>query len=379
MTKRPLEQSALKKACTAIPESLLCPPYELRNEMSWIDFSGTENPLGIPPSFITAISNALSSGALGYALDREAHTLRSSLARTHGLPVESFLVGTTVSHMVQTAAQAFKPCTVGIAVPCAYEYLLAIGNAGHTIAKIKSPTSFITPYFDSLARTNTAIDAAVLFNPSYPTSRLLPKPVLASYLETCKFVIVDERSIELTLGGESMVDLVKEYKNLIIVQSFSSQYALSGSHISYLIAHPDTIAAIARTYDNSNISMLAEVLAEPAYIEHANLDKTREFLDSEIPWLQCMLSLIPGIDIFPAEANYVMCSFNHNDELRLGVRDVEELCDRAQLAGFLIRKLNGTPGLDVNGYFCVSVRTREDNEKLIAALRTIVSNHVRER
>lgn len=375
MSKRTLDPAALKPACTSIPETLLCPPYDLRDEMSWIDFSGTENPLGTPSSFVAAINNAIAAGALSYAPDREAHTLRSSLARTFGLPVDSFLVGTTVSEMIRTAAQAFNPCTVGIAMPCVHEYLLAIGNAGHTIASIKSPSSFITPYFDSLAKMGQPIDAAVLANPSYPTSRLLSKPVLLSYLESCRFVIVDERSIELTLGGESMVDMVNDYKNLIIVQSFDGQYALSGAHISYLVAHPDTIAAITRTYDSSNISMLAEVLAEPAYFEHANLDKTREFLESEIPWLQCMLSLIPGIDIFPAEANYVMCSFNHNDELRLGVKDVEELCSRAQLAGFLIRKLNGTPGLDVNGYFCVSVRTREDNEKLVAALRTIVSNH----
>ncbi len=374
MAKRSLDSHALKQACTAIPETLLSPPYDLREEMSWTDFSGTDNPLGTPPSFVKAIETAIASGALGYAPDREAHLLRSSLARTFGLPVDCFLVGTTVPAMVQAACQAFTPCTVGIAMPCAYEYLLAVGNAGHTITKIKSPASFITPYFDSLASRTPAIDAAVLFNPSYPTSRLLPKPVLLSYLESCRFVIVDERSIELTLGGESMVELVNDYENLIIVQSFDSQYALSGGHISYLVAHPDTIAAISRTFDNSSISMLADVLAEAAFVEHEHLDKTREFLDSEIPWLQCMLSLVPGIDIFPAEANYVMCSFNHNDELRLGVNSVDELCDRAQLAGFLIRKLNGTPGLDVNGYFCVSVRTREDNERLIAALRTIVSN-----
>ena len=46
---------------------------------------------------------------------------------------------------------------------------------------------------------------------------------------------------------------------------------------------------------------------------------------------------------------------------------------RLQLAGFLIRKLQGTPGLTNGKYFCVAVRTREDNEKLIAALREIIA------
>ena len=119
--------------------------------------------------------------------------------------------------------------------------------------------------------------------------------------------------------------------------------------------------------------MFAEVLAEPSALERPKLDLVRAFLDSEIPWMQCMLSLVPGIDIFPAEANYVMCTYRNEGELRLGVRDVDELCARLQLEGFLIRTLTGTPGLPDNRYFCVSVHTREENEKLLAALRKVIT------
>ena len=370
--KKSLDNTTMKQAPGVRPETLLCPPYDMRGEMNWIDFSGTENPQGTPASFIKAAADAVSAGAGAYLPDREAHTLRSALAKIFGLPVESFLVGSTVAEMMHAAAQAFLPGTVGISMPCPHEYLLAIGNAGHKIVEIDSPAGFITPYHDTLAERGLHIDAAVFANPSYPTSRLLPKPVLKSYLDACKWVIVDERAIELTLNGESMVGLVNEYRNLIVVQSFCAQYALQGMPVSYLVSHPDTIAQIAGFFDNTCVSMFAEVFAKPALEAHASLDTTREFLETEIPWLQCMLSLIPGIDIFPAEANYVMCSFNHNDELHLGVKNVDELCARAQLAGFLIRKLNGMPGLETNGYFCVSVRSREDNEKLIAALRKII-------
>ena len=148
---------------------------------------------------------------------------------------------------------------------------------------------------------------------------------------------------------------------------------MPGMHVSYCIAHPDTISQIARFYDNTCVSMCAEVLAEPSALEHPKLDGVRGFLYSEIPWMQCMLSLVPGIDIFPAEANYVMCSYHAGDGLKLAVSDVNQLSARLQLEGFLIRKLAGTPGLENNGYFCVAVRTRQDNEKLISTLRRIVS------
>ncbi|MBQ9043883.1 MAG: aminotransferase class I/II-fold pyridoxal phosphate-dependent enzyme [Eggerthellaceae bacterium] len=356
-----------------IPELELCPPYDVRGEISWIDFSGVENPFGTPSSIVQAIRSALADGWMSYHPDRAAHTLRSALARIHGMPVESFLVGTTVPSMISAVAQAFERCTVGISMPCPVEYVLAITNTGHDIENISSPATFITPPADLLGPRDVHIDAALLSNPSWPSSRLLSKPTLRSYLDMCDWVIVDERSIELTLGGESMAPLVRENKNLVVIQSFSEQYSMPGANVSYLIAHPDTIAEIARFYDSSGVSMLAEVLAEPHLVEYPRLDGVRGFLYSEIPWMQCMLSLVPGIDIFPAEANYVMCSYHNGGDLKLAVRDIDELSARLQLEGFLVRKLAGTPGLANNGYFCAAVRTRQDNEKLIEALRRIVS------
>ena len=356
-----------------IPEQALCPPYDVRGEISWIDFSGTENPFGTPSSFVHALRKALSDGWMSYLPDREAHTLRSALARIYGMPVDSFLVGATVSGMIRAVAQAFEPCTVGIPMPCPIENVLALSNTGHMVENIASPASFVTPPADLVERRNVKIDAAVLANPSWPTSRLLSRPTLLSYLESCDWVVVDERSIELTLGGESMVPLVRDHKNLVVVQSFSEQYSMPGAHVSYLIAHPDTIAEIGRFYDSTCVSMFSEVLAEAHMTEYPRLDGVRGFLYSEIPWMQCMLSLVPGIDIFPAEANYVMCTFHNGGDLKLAVKDIDELSARLQLEGFLVRKLAGTPGLANNGYFCVAVRTRQDNEKLIAALRRIVS------
>ena len=199
------QHSALEE----IPEQTLNPPYDVRGEISWIDFSGTENPFGTPSSFVHAIRDALSSGFMSYLPDREAHTLRSVLARIYGMPVDSFLVGTTVSNIVRAVAQAFEHCVVGIPMPCPAETVLELSNCGHEVVNIASPASFVTPPADLVAQRDIKLDAAVLANPSWPTSRLLSKSTLLSYLDTCDWVIVDERSIELTLGGETMVPLVR--------------------------------------------------------------------------------------------------------------------------------------------------------------------------
>lgn len=362
----------VRSAVALLPEQLLSPPYELRTEMNWIDFSGTTNPLGTPEPMVHAMQQAISGGMASYTPDRDAHAIRSALSRRFGLPVEAFLCGSSVGDMIRAVAQTYQPCTVGVTVPGPVEYALAVGNAGHKVVDIASPSGFVVPD-PAIARSHGIVfDAAVLANPCYPTSRLLPKPTLLHYLDACKWVVVDERSIELTLGGESMAPLTTEHRNLVVVRSLSESYAIPGAPVSFCIAHPDTIAQIGQFYDSSAISMFAEVLAELVPVELPHLERTREFLDAEIPWMQCMLSLIPGIDIFPAEANYVMCTFTNDGSMDLAVADTEELTSRLQLAGFLIRKLEGIPGLSSGRYFCVAVRSREDNEKLIKAMREII-------
>lgn len=368
-------RSDVRDTTMTLPDQPLFLPYELRTEMNWIDFSSTVNPLGTPKSFLKAMHSSLVDGELAYTPDRDARSLRSALAKRYDLEPESFLCGSTVGSMIQAAAQTYQPCVVGVSVPSPIEYSLAIANAGHEVMELANSYSFVVPDALTARRNGSKFDAVVLANPTYPTSRLLSRTTLINYLESCKWVIVDESLIELTLGGESMIDLTAKYRNLIIVRSFSSAFAMPGVSISYCIAHPETIAQMHYFYDSSSISMFAEVLAEAATEEEEYIENTREMLDAEIPWMQCMLNLIPGIHIFPAEANFVMCSYERSGSMDLAVADTSELVLRLQLAGFLVKKLEGMPGIMSDKYFCVSVRKREENEKLLQALRRIILKH----
>ncbi|MDR2722095.1 MAG: aminotransferase class I/II-fold pyridoxal phosphate-dependent enzyme [Coriobacteriaceae bacterium] len=365
-------RTEIRKTAAVIPEQTLYLPYDIRTELKWLDFSGPSNPLGTPPSFLKAMHTALVDGGLEFSPDREARKLRSILARRYELKPESFLCGTSINEMIRCAAQTFQPCVVGICVPTMPGYLNAIFNAGHKVIELSDPHTFVVPDASTARRNRTQFDAAVLANPTYPTSRLLSKATLVSYLESCKWVIVDESLIELTLGGESMVSLTERYRNLIIVRSLVHSFAMPGVPISYCVAHPETIVSMHNCFDCSGISMFAEVIAEIAGSEEEHIENARELLETEIPWMQCMLNLIPGIHIFPAEGNFVMCSYEKGEATDLAVANTEELVSRLQVAGFLVKKLKGMPGITNGKYFCVAVRKREENEKLLRALREII-------
>ena len=316
-----------------------------------------------------------SRGNLGHG-----STLTAVIAKRLDMPEESILCGWDLPTMMNAITRSFGTCTVGVATPCPSEYLEAVKAANNTVVTIAGPTGFVLPDRQTAARMDLSFDAALLANPGYPTSRLLPQQVLLSYLDACSWVLVDERSIRLTLGGESCAPLTSTRRNLIVARSTGDSRASSQRPtVSYCIAHPETAAALAHFRDVLE-NTPPENLFSDEEVQHLIADEIEwieemgESLDVEIPWLQCSLNLIPGIAVYPAEANYVMCSFSNEGDLDLGVSSLDELEQQLNERGIRIKRLEDIPGLPGNRYFCVMVAPHEENEKLVSTLRKIICN-----
>ena len=335
-----------------------------------IDLSSICNPLGTPPSIMRGLKRIAACGSLNSSGEYLAQA-RHHLAHRFGIDETSFLCDTTVKSMVRIAARAFRPTAVGIVAPSPPAYTLGVREAGCIPIGISVPYGYATPDPDIAVASGAVFHAAVLANPNYPGSRLLPRPTLERYLEACDWVIVDESSIELTLGGESVIPLTQSYESLVVVRSFTAAFALPGVPVGFIVAHPKTIERMAPLGGAS--TPLSAMLCEEANKHHDFLEATRDVLESEIPWLQCMLSLVPGITIFPAEANYVLCRFLPLPPLRCVTKSASDLVERIGNEGSAITLLNGLRGLPDDSFFCVSVRTRKENERLVHALREAIS------
>lgn len=361
-----------RQPASAIPEKPESVPYEIRTETRMVDFGNAVNPIGTPQTFIQQMHTSLVDGELNYSPDRDGREFRRTIASKLQVSPDAILLGTTPSQLMTYAAMAFDYGTVGVSTPCMPEFLSAMANAGHHVLELSNRLSFVAldafPAYEQFGE----FQGVVLGNPSYPTSRLLSKNTLLNYLATGCWAIVDESYIELSIGAESMVPLIDTYPNLMVIRNPSVTYAMPGIPIGYLVAQPQTIESIGRFYDGSDVSMFAEVLAGKMATQYDYLDQTHDFLDVEIPWMYNRLSLIPGVTVHPAEGNFVLCEFNPGDR-RLCVTHADELVIRLQLAGYFVRYLARTPGLVGRDYFCVAVKTRDDNVRLLNAMRRIIS------
>lgn len=369
------ERKQVDDSYDAVPELPETLPYDMRGEMNWVDFSTPVNPLGTPPEFLQAFHEALFRGEVSFRPDRNAYAFRRVISNYFEIPFDAVMCGSTPTQMIAAAAQAFPITNVGISVPCPIEYEMAISNAGHSITTLSNPYSFAACDLQTARRQSSEFEAVLLAHPAFPTSRLVGEEVLKEYLEECSWVVVDESYLELSLGGESFIPLTQKYENLIVVRNPSVTFAMEGAPVSYLVAHPDTLERIHTFYDSSNTSMFTELIAGEIAAQGPFLERTHEYLEQEIPWLQCMLSLIPGFHINPAEGSFVLCSFRPGSGMELGVDTAEELLSRLQLNGYLVPLLSRTAGIEDDSCFCIAARDRATNQALLRAIKKIVTHH----
>ena len=340
--------------------------------IDWLDFSQTLNPLGTPEAFGPAL-HQLKRNPITPEEERAAQAqIPVLLAERYSVSPDCVAVGASATDVLAAVADSFEPRTVAVPVPSRAAYERCLGTAGHRIVEIPGPDGFVVPEPQAVHRMGYSFDAAMLANPAFPTSRLLARQTLLDYLQACAWVIVDERGIDLTLGGESAASMLGDHSNLIVIRSLTDTFSLPGMPLSCALAHPAVASRISQLVKRPASAALSARLLKLAAPDH-HLERSREMLESEIPWMQCMLSLVPGISIYPAEANYVMCSFAPGRSMQLGAADTPDLVRKLQKQGFPVRTLDRTPGVSPGSHFCVSVRTRTDNERFIATLRRIVA------
>ncbi|WP_288577681.1 aminotransferase class I/II-fold pyridoxal phosphate-dependent enzyme [uncultured Senegalimassilia sp.] len=340
--------------------------------IDWLDFSQTLNPLGMPEAFSPAL-NLLTRNPITPEEERTAQAqIPELLAKRYGVHPDCVAVGASATDVLAAVANSFEPRSVAVPVPSRAAYERCLGTAGHRIVEVPGPDGFVVPDPQAVRRMGLSFDAAMLANPAFPTSRLLARQTLLDYLQACAWVIVDERGIDLTFGGESTATMIDEHSNLIVIRSLTDTFSLPGMPLSCALAHPAVASRISQIAKRPASAALSARLLKLATPDH-HLERAREVLETEIPWMQCMLSLVPGISIYPAEANYVMCSFAPGRSMHLGAADAPDLVRKLHKRGFPVRTLDRTPGVSPGSHFCVSVRTRSDNERFIAVLRQIVA------
>jgi L-threonine-O-3-phosphate decarboxylase len=340
-----------------------CPPDAI------LDFSASISPLGPPQSAIAAIQANL--GNLSYYPDPNYRELRAALSQSHQLPPEWILPGNGSAELLTLAGwDLAKLAVTALVTPAFGDYWRCLKAFNAKV--LECPLDLEVREKDSLLPLASCLlplasdkCGLLLNNPHNPTGKLFSQEAILPYLEKFALVVLDEAFMDFLPPDQdqSLIPLVQKYPNLVILRSLTKFYSLPGLRLGYALAHPDRLQRWQQWRDPWPVNALAAAAA-------AAVVQDKEFQQQTWNWLPpTKLQLFQGLELvgfqpWQSAANFLLVeSEQPSSQLQ------QQLLQDHQI---LIRDCLSFPELG-DRYFRVAVRLKEENERLVQALSTIIN------
>jgi histidinol-phosphate aminotransferase len=203
-------------------------------------------------------------------------------------------------------------------------------------------------------------DVIIICSPNNPTGCVIDEPALRSILAASQgLVVIDEAYHE--FAGRSVVPLLDEHKNLVVLRTFSKAMAYAALRVGYLLAAPELVREIGKAVLPYNLNVFSQIAAEVAMENYdRELGPLVKQIVAERDRLFCELAQIDGLSPVESEANFIIVKSATDPTLIFADLLKHDI---------LIRDVSGYPML--REYFRFSVGTPEENDHLLKAIREI--------
>lgn len=334
---------------------------DIYSQGSIIDYSANINPLGLPEGVKKAVIESLDL-CVNYP-DPLCRELTAAVAQKEALNPDYLIFGNGAADVIFRLVLAKAPKKALVTAPTFSEYESALEAVGCPVSH-----HMLQEEEDFVVRGNllTAIteDTEILFlcNPNNPTGIPMDRQLLLDVLKKCVeknvLMVVDECFLAMT-EEISLKDKVADYKNLFILRAFTKDYAMPGLRLGYGICSDGELLNRMFTVGQPwSVSLPAQKAGVQALKEDAYREESKNLIAQERMYLVGELKAL-GYKVYPPSANYIFFRVETGKE-----SFYENLCK----AGFLVRDCSNYEGLE-KGYFRIAVKKREDNEKLVEALK----------
>ena len=335
-------------------------PGEQPKDKTYIKLNTNENPYPPSPKVIEAIHGAANADLRLYP-DPTCEGLVRAAAGYYGLPPEQVFVGNGSDEILAFAFAAFFDPAKKVLFPdITYSFY-------KVYAKLYGLQTELIPLDEQFHVQVEAYHAdnggIIIPNPNAPTAELISLKHIRTLLASNpnQAVIIDEAYID--FGGQSAVELIKDYPNLLVVQTLSKSRSLAGLRVGFAFGSEELIEGLNRiknsfnsyTMDRLALAGAIASLEDEAYFREttAKVIATRERVTQQL--------LAIGFKVTDSKANFVFIS--HPGFGAEGI--FQQLRDK----GVLVRYFNQPR---INEYLRVSIGTDDEMDAFIQALQEIV-------
>ena len=225
-----------------------------------------------------------------------------------------------------------------------------------------SLTSDLKYDFEALQRTveEKQPDVTIICSPNNPTGCVIDDDDLRALLRMSRgLVVIDEAYHE--FAEHSVVPLLSEHENLIVLRTFSKAMAFAALRVGYLLAAPDVVREIGKAVLPYNLNAFSQMAAEVALEHHeSELRPLVKLIIQERDRLYAGLSEIDSLIPVASKGNFMVVK---------SAMDPKQVFEELLKRDILIRDVSSYPML--RDYFRVCVGTPEENDYLLEKIREI--------
>lgn len=331
-------------------------PGEQPKNVSLIKLNTNENPYGPSPEAIKAMAASCNEHLRLYP-DPNSDELRSAIAEFYQIDMEKVFVGNgsdeVLAHAFQGLLKQDKPILFPDITYSFYPVYCGLYGIEYETLSLNEQYAIDLKDYE---RPNGGI---IIANPNAPTGLGLDREAIEVLLRRNQdsVVVVDEAYID--FGGQSAVELVDIYPNLLVIQTLSKSRSLAGLRVGFAIGHPDLIEALDRVKNSFNsypmdrtaLAGAAASIRDKAYFDTvcAKVIRTRELLTARMKNM--------GFEVLPSQTNFVFA--RHPDW------EGSALMEKLRAEGILVRHFS-KPRIDQ--FLRISIGTDEECNTLVAVL-----------
>ncbi|MEJ8555276.1 pyridoxal phosphate-dependent aminotransferase [Tepidibacter sp. Z1-5] len=328
-----------------------------------LDFSSNINP-NIPKNIEKYVLEGLKN-SIKYP-DIEYLNLRKNISSYLNLNYEYIVPGNGASEIIYMIMNVLNG-RLAILNPTFSEYERAA-----VINKLDVVDLYLGQDFkvdiESIEKNIDKFDILFVCNPNNPSGNVQNLVELLNLLKKHdKIMIVDETFMEFVHNSDeySLVEYIDKYSNLFIIKAVTKFFGLPGVRLGYgITSNKDIIRNIWSIKEPWTVNTFAENICKYIFKDIDYIRNTKDYFKKEISYMLEELNKIESIECFHTDTNFILLKLNKYDSNYVK----EKLFIDKDI---LIRDASNFKGLDKK-YIRVAVKKREENERLITALREIM-------
>jgi histidinol-phosphate aminotransferase len=274
--------------------------------------------------------------------DPHQDALRNKLSSIKGVPAENIFIGNGSDECIDLLYRAFcepgrdnviiNPPTYGM-----YEVSANIQGVEIRRANLLENFQLDLEKIESLIDANTKI--IWICSPNNPTGNSIYFQDIEAILNNFDGIVVADEAYINFARQKSLITLLNEYPNLVVMQTLSKAWGLAGLRLGMTFASKEIIQIYFKIKPPYNISEPVQELALKALENVDMVNAMIKELVTQREWLENELANVPAvIHIYPSDANFLLVKvkdatsmYQHLINNKIVVRDRSKvvLCENA--------------------------------------------------